>query len=356
MKHIISTEDGTIQAINTQAPPKTHSHVVAANAASIPTTAHPRCTPIASLDPRLLRSISQINYLLTTRPIWTRRGLLNCLPEHNIRYLAKHAIPYCGYHFRNGPWRDCIVKFGVDPRTSPDYRRYQTLIFKLDRTTAFGSNAPAVQGKGKKSYVRPSQNKPLKDDVSHIFDGHSVSKDGKTWAICDITDTFLANILSTKNIRETCDVVSDGWYHNGTLAKVRVIMRAKIQRILEGREYSDVEFGRLLAIPESITSENKKGSALIPKGATSEELFWASRIRSAALVRFDAAGKKVRMDGEADSDHVGGGNEDDGLDVEGEELGGLEDYDEDLGGDDGNGDADEEDPDEIMEDDDVGDE
>jgi general transcription factor 3C polypeptide 5 (transcription factor C subunit 1) len=98
-------------------------------------------------------------------------------------------------------------------------------------------------------------------------------------------------------------LLADGWFRNGTMAKAKVIMRAKIQRILEGREYSDVEFGRLLAIPEEITEMNKKGSALIAKGASSEELTWASRIRAWALK--PSAGSQERATGLGEERIVG---------------------------------------------------
>jgi len=41
---------------------------------------------------------------------------------------------------------------------------------------------------------------------SHLFDGETVSKDGKIWQVCDITEPFLKDVLATVNIRKECHV------------------------------------------------------------------------------------------------------------------------------------------------------
>ncbi len=41
---------------------------------------------------------------------------------------------------------------------------------------------------------------------SHLFDGKTVSKDGKIWQVCDVTEPFLKDLLATANIRKECHV------------------------------------------------------------------------------------------------------------------------------------------------------
>ena len=41
---------------------------------------------------------------------------------------------------------------------------------------------------------------------SHLFDGVTVSTDGKIWQVCDILEPFLKSLLSTTNIRKECHV------------------------------------------------------------------------------------------------------------------------------------------------------
>ncbi len=41
---------------------------------------------------------------------------------------------------------------------------------------------------------------------SHLFDGETVSKDGKIWQVCDITEPFLKDMLATTDIRKECHV------------------------------------------------------------------------------------------------------------------------------------------------------
>ncbi len=48
-----------------------------------------------------------------------------------------------------------------------------------------------------------------------------------------------------------------GWYHNGTWAKAKTIMRAKIRHLVTKKEsIDDAKFTRLVAIPEELNENN----------------------------------------------------------------------------------------------------
>lgn len=173
-------------------------------------------------------------------------------------YLLKSAIQYVGYQFRGGPWRDAIVRYGVDPRSDPSYRIYQTIFFKIVTDTEPLDKAPL--GKPwhdlRSEYTRRANPEGL-DSNSHIFDGTSISLDGKLWQVCDITDPLLVKLLSTETLRKECDIYQDGWFCNGTWAKVRAIMRTKISAIRIGREMEEIDFRQTLKMPDDVVGKDR---------------------------------------------------------------------------------------------------
>ena len=148
------------------------------------------------------RLIQQAQLLLEERPIWTRRALRNRLSEADWNIIgsnaARYIYQYVGYLWASGPWRDAIVKFGIDPREDPKYRIYQTMMFIIEpaprRPKESGSQSSVV-----------NTTKPRSRE-SHLFDGKSITLDGKVWQVCDIIDPQLASIFSTCSLRDKCHV------------------------------------------------------------------------------------------------------------------------------------------------------
>src|SRR6266516_3607859 len=124
-------EAGNTVVINTQRVPKINTILLKYNHKSVPSGPEGDLVPINQLEPLLQSMIQEVNALLEERPIWTRRAITNRLSRPLGNYPAKSAFQYCAYMFRSGPWRDSLIKFGVDPRSDPKYRIYQTLFFKV---------------------------------------------------------------------------------------------------------------------------------------------------------------------------------------------------------------------------------
>lgn len=206
-------------------------------------------------EPRLQEMIDETRIALQERPIWTRRALLNRLARPDAMYSLKKTIQYVGYQFRGGPWRDSVIKFGIDPRKDPKYSVYQTLFFKIFDET---ERQPGQRWTANRSeYVRAAGTSP----VSHVFDGQSVYLDGKVWQICDITDPLCLKVLEHGVIMPECDVAENGWYANGTYAKLKAVMRTKISALMLGREMADSEFDDVLAFPDVLPG---KKSVFVP--------------------------------------------------------------------------------------------
>ncbi|KAK6339332.1 tau 95 subunit of transcription factor TFIIIC [Orbilia javanica] len=178
----------------------------------------------------LVGCLKKLEELFEERPIWTRRGLMNNMPSGLWQQL-KWAYPHVAYYWRSGPWRDTYVKFGVDPRKSKEFAKYQVVAFKVHTV------------KPKKD---SSQNK------GHLFDGETIILDGKIWQFCDLKDPLLAELadIGKCEARDVCDN-TDGWFPNNRHFKIKYIMRRKLSALIAGKKMDDKVFEAILREPDS---------------------------------------------------------------------------------------------------------
>lgn len=199
----ITDEKGQKKTINTQKLKRRAVLAVPADAPTVPAEPPPGLTPLDETNAYLRQAVKNIAELLNIRPVVTRRVAMNLI-DWGSESLFKEATQYVGFSFKSGPWRDALVKYGIDPRTDPQYRIYQTLSFQLlskDLIVAEAKKTPD----GKNAWVRSERYRKDKEP-SHIFDGKGITTNGKTWQICDITEPLIRRLLDTDNLRTECDV------------------------------------------------------------------------------------------------------------------------------------------------------
>lgn len=235
-------EQGNAKMFNIQAPRRRDIYGVPADTKTIPMGPPATLPPVSSTNKWCQQAVQNLRKLLQDRPIATRRVAMNMI-DWGSETLFKDATQYVGYSFRSGPWKDALVRYGIDPRTDPKYRFYQTITFQLlpkDKATAesrgltSGNSVNAVDGKWLRGerYTKATPS-------SHIFTGASITTNGKTWQICDIEEPTLHQLLHRDDgIRTTCDPQTWGWYPNGTLASARIVMRDMIHILQSGRDPS----------------------------------------------------------------------------------------------------------------------
>ena len=367
-------KSGQVTTVNTSQATKVLTHLVPFDIPTVPQHPRPSCPPIETLDPTLQETIAVVTSLFTTRPAWTRRGLRNSLTTHEQRLALRHAIPYIGYIFRSGPWRDAIVKLGHDPRSSPDYRIYQTAMFRIlprdPEVARDGGRRHAVPRGPEVAGIDPlaaasstttttapdgsvSTTTPVSTSTSHIFTGQPpLPRDGRMWMFCDITDPCLRSLLfptttSTPTsdvvdeppqgfLRQTCETITDGWYGSGTLAKTKTIMRAKIHALATQDAPTDdaAEFTRIIeSFPDHVDDSNSAAGiaafSLDTEVASSREIQLASDIRAAVKAAVSWRGMVRSASGGAGSGGKKGGkagkgvrwgNENEGSEGEEEEM------------------------------------
>ncbi|KAK1760872.1 transcription factor tau subunit sfc1 [Echria macrotheca] len=206
-------------------------------------------------DPQVALIMTEMLQAMEERPIWTRRSMWNrlaskfaSLPKSGS--LVRHCLQYAGYQFKGGPWRDALVKYGLDPRTDPKYRIYQTLIFKLhkNRVGTVGRSWQAVRrneiavtnfGRYWEELGTEENEAPLS---THIFNGEAFSTDGKVWQVCDITDPLLARLFEQAEVRTEVDLEISGFYHRVLWSVAKAVMKCKMLAIRFGRTLTDEDF------------------------------------------------------------------------------------------------------------------
>lgn len=199
-------------------------------------------------DPGVEELVKELKIVLDERPIWTRRSLTNRLRDSSYLFLLRAAIQFVAYQFKGGPFRDAIIKYGIDPRKDQKYRKYQTFFFKLldeeDRGEGMGWHDPRTSF---------NQEAPIKEKVpSHIFDGKNLTLDGKVWQACDIRDPMLRNLIENSPYRTVFDEKDDGWFCNGAIAKIKSIMKIKLEAIRSQKHLLDEDFTSALSIPDIV--------------------------------------------------------------------------------------------------------
>lgn len=206
MKKVVD-KSGNIRTENNQKPLPARNQPIPYDSTVIPGQPAGGLPPLASLEPAMQRLVKNAQELFDERPIWTRRALRNRISADDYNETgsnaAKYLYQYVGYIFESGPWRDAVVKFGIDPREDPSLRIYQTMMFILDKEYNDNRRRKAKEMDKDRINKRSSNSRD-----THMFDGITVSLDGKVWQVCDITDPLLRSLLSNSNIRDKCHVSS----------------------------------------------------------------------------------------------------------------------------------------------------
>ena len=205
-----------------------------------------------SLSYAMRALLDNIKLVMCSRPVVTPRVLKNLTRAPDLLTLSI-LLPYCGYSFTDGPWKHALIAFGVDPRQHPGYRIYQTYEFPYNYNPILpmASVIPLLTGEISLHRVVHTNH----GNNSHIFDGNLLFTDDNVWQYCDISDDQLHRIWSTTTIRpDFCP--RNGFFYNGTNAKLWEIMTDKIMFIRDGEELEADDYECLLSIPDDYRADS----------------------------------------------------------------------------------------------------
>ena len=200
------------------------------------------------LSPAARKLLPVLREIFGQRPVWSRRALSNVVPGGNLTTTSmKQALPYVAFSIRSGPWSRTLCAYGIDPRSDPRFRKFQTMTTVNDQKRDNANEA-------KVSDTDSDQPSTLSNHRrSHIFTGKGpIAEDGCTYQLCDLVEAQLKSLvdIDDSEVSKKCDPEILGWYGNGTLSKIRIILRTKISGIRSGAPIPDAQFERILAFPE----------------------------------------------------------------------------------------------------------
>ncbi|KZO98023.1 hypothetical protein CALVIDRAFT_496565, partial [Calocera viscosa TUFC12733] len=234
------------------------------------------------LDPMALAVLVRIRALFEQRPVWSRLAMRNQLTESedHIMLNARAMYTYTGYTFSDGPWRDCHVRFGYDPRTTQDSRFYQRMQFRnlendYGRRSAkrllksLDPTAEDVEEQSDWRGISVHRNRLLTraHRNSHIFDGKVLHRHIGIYQLCDMPDPLLQGIIQDPAVVSPECTAMHGWYTRVAWERLRAIARRKFGALLEGRVLPDSECADLLTDELPAARELKeRGRVSRPKG------------------------------------------------------------------------------------------
>ncbi|CAM9020249.1 unnamed protein product [Wickerhamomyces anomalus] len=180
--------------------------------------------------------------LFDEKPIWIRKHLEAILPNP-LKPCLKYALPQISYSFTKGPWRQSYIKFGIDPRTSPKYGKYQTEGFRVPN---YFQKIP----KGFMSEI------PNGVSASFQFDGTQVPLT-LSFQLENILDEQVQDLLKKAIIRTECDF-QDGWYDALSMFKVRRLMRYKLKVLVDGGRFEPDKISHIMNNLQVQEANNEK--------------------------------------------------------------------------------------------------
>ncbi|KAI7880180.1 hypothetical protein K492DRAFT_237447 [Lichtheimia hyalospora FSU 10163] len=211
----------------------------------------------------------KLSKYIQDRPMWTRAGLYHQFPVKEHKYLRSAINLYC-YSFRSGPWREMLVRFGIDPRKDSNYHIYQSMVLRLHvkRTTLEKRDEKHIQ-KARSKTQRPQSNTgksntsksgPVElseeERQAHIFNGQRVPFDSSTYCLYDVTDPDLQNLIHSAAFRKPTCTEHSGFYYRCVIERIRLIMKKKVEQLIEfgkADPYENPEEG----LDELIAKENE---------------------------------------------------------------------------------------------------
>ncbi|KAI1287768.1 General transcription factor 3C polypeptide 5 [Halotydeus destructor] len=210
--------------------------------------------------------LKKLDELFKERPIWSKAGLayrLKC-PKIDLKY----TLPCKAYYYHDGPFRCLWIKFGFNPKLDKSSAMYQSIDFRLRSTytkneggkdlvapkrSVYSYQLPLTKGDEDKSLksqrrLRPtlsteptastSQEDKDKECEENLL-AQFIFKAGIVptmrmliYQMTDIQVDEIQMMLSTDDLsRQECSE-KDGWFEDGTMEKVRIIMNEVVSETL----------------------------------------------------------------------------------------------------------------------------
>lgn len=288
----------------------------------IPTKPPALLPPLSTQTSNYQSTVQTLQTIFSRRPIWTRRALINQLPPTINLQTVRFALAHVAFTIRSGPWRDTVCALGIDPRSSPSFRIYQSvtiqLVRKQGKADSLDADAAAADDNDEENPWDGSRSwKRSEDLASHIFTGTgTIPPDGKIWQVCDVVDPQLGPVVRLDEgvVERECERRTRGFYPAGAWAKLKVALKYKIEALQRGKVEEYVRaIDNLLTLPDvwdgvgtemDAVAGRVKGGYL-PREVDGMEVHWSALWRAAVRAMLSKE-KMAEEKGEGRDGHAAG--------------------------------------------------
>ena len=193
--------------------------------------------PAIDIDLDLLNVFEEC---FSLRPIWTSLSLIDFLVQKkekrgNILKLNEqnqvffHTLASVAYYIKNGPFKLCWIKYGINPLNHFKYKIFQTIVLSL-KSWEFAAD---LQKKFNKT--TGFQQKFIEDLPIGISSLNTLpNRLFYALQLIDLNEDYIQN--SIKNHLENYNFQS-GWFSNNIITNIRKFCLLKLQRMLNNENY-----------------------------------------------------------------------------------------------------------------------
>lgn len=186
--------------------------------------------PASDVNEELLELLKQ---LFEERPIWTVLAIFDQYADEISRISDKfnesspvffHTLACVAYFIKNGPFKMCWVKYGVNPISNRHYSAFQTIVLSL-KTWEYADEIS-------KRITRPSKYSTKNNSVPKGISSINCIPNKLFYPVqfCDLLDGYPKELRSMAN--DTFDIHS-GWYTKDVITNARKFCLLKLRRMLD---------------------------------------------------------------------------------------------------------------------------
>lgn len=225
------------------------------NCVKVPTSPSEEAIDKARLVPDEARQ--ELNDILKQRPIISKLAVY-CMASNALRHHLRALLPSVCYYFVNGPWRNTWIRYGLDPRQSPEHRRFQVLECR-NMYTQSRSAASQKKFRGKRGGMQQVKRLPSSSSADtnvppngYLFDGVTLNGNFFMYQLCDLVYRETHDIVEDPSLVSTQANEKEGWYKDGTLSRLREIVKRRWIHLKKSATPSYADFEREQADLEDI--------------------------------------------------------------------------------------------------------
>ncbi|QLL34622.1 hypothetical protein HG536_0G04840 [Torulaspora globosa] len=240
---------------NTTVPEKPHASLQKDYEAATATGVYPGTKKESGFYESLEECLKILKELFARRPIWVKRHI-DGIVRKEIHHTLKIALALLSFRFTMGPWRNTYIRFGVDPRSSAQYARYQTEYFKIERRLL---RSPALR----KHIPRPppliyESDTPGDIDSRFKFNGKQIPWYLMLQVDLLVEEPNIAEVYSKVDFLPVANELT-GWFPELDLAKIRRIVKYELGCMVQGNydfnQYKLKYFKNMVYVKESMIKE-----------------------------------------------------------------------------------------------------